>query len=524
METRNLTQRLLLPSLVCVFGLLLLFNPVLRSGFDTIPGDAADSRLVNWILEHGFQWVRGNPLHSKFWSPPIFYPAQNTAAYTDILLGSGPIYWLFRFLGAPSETAFQLWEIAVSALNFLSMAWLLRRFKFQAAPASIGAFLFAFANARAAQLIHPQLLPQFFTPIALGALIESQRLGRDARLWLITGMSAAVAQLYAGFYLGWFLVFLGAVTFTTLLFQKEPRARLKLWFQTLRLEIAISALLSAALLWPMASHYLAASREIGPRPFYDVALMLPRLKSWFFLGENNLIYGGLASWAKYQPEKLPYRSEHAIGLGFATLLLCLTGFVQSRKLPQHRTLIRSAAIVTLASFLLSLWVGGFSLWRGVFEVFPAGKAIRSVTRLQLGLLLPWAISLAGLLAYRPKWAIPVLALVAAEQVSIYPGYSKTQAQARALHLVRRIPPVCPAFLLAPVSNQRSGPEQQLDAMWASEIIGKPTLNGHSGSAPPGWGFEAVETAHLDAKLADWKKATGFALPPDCVIMQVNPEY
>ena len=45
-------------------------------------------------------------------------PAANTAAYSDILLSVGPVYWLWRAAGASPDLAFAFWMIAMSALNY----------------------------------------------------------------------------------------------------------------------------------------------------------------------------------------------------------------------------------------------------------------------------------------------------------------------------------------------------------------------------------------------------------------------
>ncbi len=499
--------------LLLVGGLGLVFHPVFRSGFDIIPGDTGDSRLVNWILEHGFRWLRGDSLHREFWNPPFFYPARNIAAYTDIMLGAGPIYWLLRTLGLAPETAFQNWEIISSALNFGAMYWLLRRFNFRSAPSAIGAFLFAFGNARTSQLNHPQLISQYFSPIAIGCLIESFRAtGQKKRTyWLALSAFSVTLQLYASFYLGWFLIFVGTIALVVAVTLKELRKALLTWLGSMKIEIVLIGAATAALLWPMLSHYLAASHELGPRLFSEVATMLPRIKSWFYLGSDNFLYGSLASWHKFA--RLPNNCEHTIGLGLLTFAACIAGLFLNRRDPVARI---SWKVLSIA-ILLTVFVGGYTLWRGVYEVFPGAKAARAVTRIQLVLLIPWAIGLASLVQKKPKWAITLLALVALEQFAIYPGYSKPLAIARSQAIANRIPTDCTHFLVAPVNPMKSGAEQLIDAMWAVFQTQKPTLNGYSGSNPPGWSLYTLESSQVRPALVAWKKSSGFEPDPKCIL-------
>ena len=45
-----------------------------------------DPRLVQFILEHSYLWLSGEPLHAGFWSPPVHYPVAGVGAYSDTLV------------------------------------------------------------------------------------------------------------------------------------------------------------------------------------------------------------------------------------------------------------------------------------------------------------------------------------------------------------------------------------------------------------------------------------------------------
>src|SRR5258705_12913284 len=110
----------------CVVGLLIAFHPTLLSGFGRVQEELGDTRLVQWFLEHCWRWVIRDPQHRHFFYPPMFFPARNTLAYSETMLGSAPAFFLWRALGFPSDTSFQLWQLTVSVLNFAAALRFLR--------------------------------------------------------------------------------------------------------------------------------------------------------------------------------------------------------------------------------------------------------------------------------------------------------------------------------------------------------------------------------------------------------------
>src|SRR6516165_3485351 len=98
----------MVPPLACVAGLWLLFYPTLNSGFALMQSDLGDTRHLNWVLEHGYRWLVGDPHHAALWSPPAFFPQTDTLAYSETLLGLQSLYGLWRQLGFEADTAMQL--------------------------------------------------------------------------------------------------------------------------------------------------------------------------------------------------------------------------------------------------------------------------------------------------------------------------------------------------------------------------------------------------------------------------------
>jgi hypothetical protein len=348
-----------LVAIVGALGLLMAHHPMLLSGLGRIQVELGDTRFNNYVLEHSYRWSIAATNHGDFWSPPFFYPARNVAAYSDLLISVAPVYGLFRALGVAADTSYQLWVIAISALNYLvACHFLARRLGLGALPASAGAFLFAFGAPRINQLGHPQLLPQFFSLVTIDALcglFASDASGPAPRwkrglLWL-AAVLGVVAQVYAGFYLGWFLILgLGIATLLALV-SGRTRRRLLVVLRRDVLLIGVAAGAGGLMLWPLIAHYLAAAREVGPRYSLTVRQFLPDWKAFFWLGPDSWLWGWRAG-----PEAPPLHEredEKRLGIGLLTTLACALGLYAKRHHPTVGLLMGTGLILVLCVVTVS---------------------------------------------------------------------------------------------------------------------------------------------------------------------------
>ena len=357
-------------AVVGLVGLVMMFHPTLFSGFARIQTAADDPRLINYLLEHSYLWIRGEPSHRSFWDIPIFYPARNIAAHSDTLLTVAPLYWAFRVLGFLPDTAFQLWMLTVAALNYLAGYWLLRSgFRRGVLGSICGAFLFAFAAIRTNEVEHQQLAPQVYTVVTLMALIH---IFRDPprhpaaafAWWSIAGLSL-VAQFYASFYLAWFLVL--ALEFAALWGLILPRSR-QVLVGVIRQHwqaIGWAAVLSAWAIRPLLAHYLLAANEAGLRDYHrEIAVSIPDWRTWFYMGGDSWLFGWVPRLWLFHG--MAVEQSQRRGLGAVTLVLCLAGLTARRREPavQLTGLVWFSLLLALTQFhrqfvegiLLSLWL------------------------------------------------------------------------------------------------------------------------------------------------------------------------
>ena len=338
---------------VGVLGIIIAHHPMIASGFRRIQTDLSDSRFNHYLLEHGYRWVRREPLHLDFWSPPFFYPAKNAAAYSDVLLGVGPVYWLWRVMGASPDQAFGLWMLSMSALNYAAGFLLFRRgLGFGMPAAAAGAALVAFGAPRLNQIYHQQLLPFFYLLLvlyALSRLATELSLSRRARVgyWLLA-MAAFVAQLYTAVYLAWFLlVGLGLAALVALVMRPCREVPFRVVARD-AWAIAAAGAGGLLLLQPFLSHYLPAAREVQAEYLPTLRQLHPSLWSWFDMGPRSWFWGWAA--ADRQGGELTFvRDEHRLGIGMLTPVACALGFYLGRSRPICRLALAVAFLLWLAT-------------------------------------------------------------------------------------------------------------------------------------------------------------------------------
>jgi len=513
-------------------ALMLAHHTVLLSGLRVIHGDEGDARFVHYVLEHGFRLLRGEAAHARFWDAPFFHPAANTIAYSDPLLGVLPLYAVWRAMGMPPDTAFQFWAFSVTSLNFLAALWLLRKgFGASSGAAMVGAVLFAAGASRINQANHPQLLPQFYCVLAVGALLALARpdLSRRAGAgWAALLVAACVAQLYAGFYWGWFLGFFLVLTGLVALGFSDTRARLLQGLRTHGLALLVWGGLGVVLLLPLVQHSLTAVREVGLRSFGEAEGMVPRFTTWFHMGDANWLYGWTGALRPFA--RIPVEGEHRVGLGVLTLVLAGAGLWQARARPAARLLM---GVVLVTVLIATRYRGGLTPWWWVFHGFPGASAVRAVCRMGIWMLLPASVGLALFLSRQARagkaWVAALLGSVCLlEQGVTGSTFNAADARADVHRVAEQVGPGCQSFFYDPVGGDAPSWKYQIDAMWAALERGVPTLNGYSGNAPPGWALEPVggagarSKARLDEAVRAWARARGLDASGICRVTRTGP--
>lgn len=510
-------------------GAVATFWPTLSSGFHLEQYDVGDTRFNAAMVEHCWQWLR-HPFTVALWSPPMFSPATNTAAYSDLMLSAVALYGPWRLFGAPPDLAFQLWQLSASAATFGLAVWMLRRYlRVGPIASALGALLFTFGSPAVAQLGHPQLwlrVPAMLTLAlaieVLGDLPESMQ-----RRWTIAavGVLGFVGQLYESVYLAVFVAMLVPIAVGWCLALPSTRARALAGIRAFAVPVGVCGIAGALLLLPWVRHYGAAAKQLGLRPYDAVEEGLPRFQSWFFMGPHSIPYGWTAGFRVFR--SLPLAWEHWIGLGAVTTVLMIWVLIRERRVPGIAVMALTALTVVL---LTSEYRGGHSPWYFIYRLVPGVGAIRVTARIGLLMLIPAASALVlaveKLRHSQPLLGAALAILCLGEQARLQPAFDRDDTRARVAALTSQVAPQCRAFYAA----RRVRPDEdarfvwQLDAMEASQRLGVPTINGYSGNVPPGW--EALDDnqlrtpadeTRLRLALAGWAERSGLDPSAVCFI-------
>lgn len=502
------------PVLVLIAGLVVGFHATLSSGFLRHQESATDCLHTNYVLEWGYRCLSGDALCGSFWDPPLYHPAPGVAALNETLLGLQPFYAPWRAAGLPPIWAQYACAASLLALDFLLAYWLFRRFlRTERAAALLGSWIFAFGAPRLVHFAHIQCFAQAPLLFALAGLLAelSRAEGERGARWGIPALFAGLAlQLYSNAYFFWFALLVAAVAFPLTAASRPLRAR---WARSLRerwLAWAAAAIAAGAAVAPLLARYLTLSQGPLGASWSEVERLLPRIVSWIAPPSDSLLYGPISR--NYLLASLAQPWEHRLGVGPVTMAVAIVGVWRLRREAWARALFGALALAGLAA---TLWPGGFTAWRWVFEYLPGATAVRAVGRLSLIGLLGIALGVAvGWFHLRARAGVTIAALLAllvvAEQVRLYANRHPVRSwQERPFAVAQAIPPDCSSFYLSSLGPDLSQNETHDLAMWASLVSGVPTINGWSSYPPAGWRLwesDASDPSRREATraaLRDW---------------------
>ena len=527
---RPLSMRAVVAVVTCgALGLWWFHRADFVSHFRLISGDAGDTRLIAFLLEHQWQALLGQ---APWASPPMFYPVTGTLGYADAFVLQGLVYWPLRACGADVLSALQFSTLLLNALNYAVMAWLLHRvLRLAALPTIAGALLFAFNSAKFNQFVHLQLQPLLLLPLMFGlCVVLARRLDTLTQRAVFLRLAALALlldlQLLSGVYVAWFFGFLGLLLLALSTLFVATRAWLWRHVRVRVLPILAAGGVFVLGAIPFALLYLPVLRHAGWRSYGDAQGMIPHWFSLVVMGDSNWLWSWVEGHVPHFHAQ-PFFWEHRIGLGavvtLAWLLLAGAALRQVKPLraaiaPTPGHFLTLIILAVTAYYLLGMTYWGHSPWWFVFHTVPGVKSIRAVSRYAIVLTLPMGIGLAWaldglLLRVRRSGRLALTLLVAfaaLEQVGARQGYDKAKEATRLHTLAAQLPQDCAAFYMtSPANGRASLVSVHIDAMFVAQLTGVPTLNGYSGQEPKGWaGLYYVRAADYREQVRAWVQAHG----------------
>jgi hypothetical protein len=518
-----------LPAVIAwVAGATVFFRSLLFSGFDLMPGDRLDGRMIVYLHEHLFRWLLGDrPLTS----PDFYHPQKGVLGFSDAFLLDVLPYSSMRLLGLDPYFSIAIMFVALSALCFFASFFIFKRYMKIGVPLAIsGAALATFPNNLYYKVNsgHLQFFAVYYIPPIILLMIWSLRNFPQVGVRSIAGIAIASTLLgllfSTGYYSAWMLGFTGLVALVVFGIDQRRSVLpyLKSNARSVFVVLGVAALAFVVALIPFAIIYLPTIHTFPERPFQEYLLRAPVVGDMVNVSGFNYLWGPLVR--RLLGEDQAANSEHALALtpGMTFIFLAFTyaairGKVGSR---EEARWIRAFALVPVLVFagiwLLTLKVGEFCGFWIVFQALPGAGAIRAGARAQL-LVGFWVV--AALVFLMDRWvrsasaasrnqrrtiAIAALGFCIIEQVNVSRGTLSRSAEWAMLHAVPALPTECKSFLV-----KDSGPFSEVDAMWISLTTGRPTLNGRSGGSPPGWSLADPSADYL-AEARRWIARSGLS--------------
>ncbi|HVK09698.1 MAG TPA: hypothetical protein VM597_13065 [Gemmataceae bacterium] len=470
---------------VGLLGLLTTHYPTLLSGFVRMQPEAGDAILNNYFLEHTYRWAFDRAYPYSFWSPGFFYPAPYTFTYSETLIGTAPLYWLLRAVGLPESVACQVWTLILFALNYASMAVVLRWFGVNTVLTATGAYLFAFGLVRVSHLTHQQLIPQFMSPFAVWYAWSMVQDPTPRRWALLVGLTSW--QILASLHLGWFLGF-GLAIFAGWALCVEAGCGRRVWtfVRTRPVAFGVPVVLAGVVVGGYARTFYKAAPE--RREYWQAASYAPYIDGWFVAYDGSLWRDVLT------PRPVENFSEKQLFQGFGALAVMAVGgwYAYRRRFAGRGLALCGAGTALTLTVLVTKWGYDVSLWFVVHSLVPGANAFRAVGRVAFVVYLFGIIGgtvgfqawVADRFPARGRWLLlGLFALVVVEQLVPRPdSFRKADqgyGQAEALVPAMRGADVAYVVYDGSIPDYRHHIAAMFGGMWADV----PTINGFSGAQP-----------------------------------------
>lgn len=479
---------MVIPVVLFLWGLwsvpLALFGP----DRNMVPDDRGYARLNNYVLEHFHMSLSGREEGHQDGS--FMFPQKNAMAYVDGLLGTAPIYSLFRRLGAERETAYQFWLLTLFGLNFWGGFGAAMVFTKRPWLAASGAFLFAFGMHTSVHLGHTELLPGFLLPLALALVWRWLATARSQHI--VLAAIATAAQFYCSSAMGQTLL-LGLIILTVahMSIHRRSAAWVKLGRRKLFLQAGSAILLATIMLAPLLILYFRSDVVVAVQPSAEHTSG-HTLSSLFHAPAAALSWQDLTRQGSIAA---PVQDRAALfmgGIPYLALLVAAFLLWRQRLLAEERSAVVTMALAWLLAMSISMLPIASGSW------FPEG-----VTYLLAFFVMCLIVMVTDRLVRHGKlWAMGAMAVLPAalimdgrldpNRIERFDKHASraTIAQVRT-HLQGRGQATAKALAYAPVLPV--GPERSLNdarivstlsAMLAAQELNVPLVNAYADRLPP----------------------------------------
>ena len=475
------------PLIAFVIGIWYFCLRILGYDFEYIPGDLGDSRFINFLLEHGHRWVSGEL--PDFWDGQFMYPFKNTIALSDGMLGTLPIYSLFRLLNFSPETAYQLWWLCVCCLNYWISYLVFKKWFGRNDVAVVLAYVFAFSIFNLGQLGYTQMSIRFMVPVVFYA--AHKMVVSPALSYLSMYCCALVVQFYSVAYTGFYLLYFSILFMLILCFLNKSWSDLRYYFKKEKLiyTVLIFFVSGITLLWYLLP-YQNMSDTVGLRLYREVLVNLPLWHSYLFPHNSSLTWRFLFDLTKPEVKEWWLHMLFTGIIPFTVIILSPLYLVYARyKKIQISVLLKSLIITSIVITLLHLRTeNGWSFYALIFKL-PGIKSMRVLTRfMNVELFILLLLFGYFLTKIQTKYLPLFFLLVVTDNLFLperTPREKKEELIKRKEVVIKEIQKydLTKIKAVAYVNTTQPIYVTHLDAMLATQNLGLKTVNGYSSYCP-----------------------------------------
>ena len=460
------------------------------------PGHLGDGRLNLYFLEHCYRFFTGKI--TSFWSAPFMYPEPRIITYSDNLLGSAPIYAIFRIFNLDVYHAYQLWFITVTALNFITAFLFLKAVSKNYLAAILGAFVFAFSLSLQSQITHAQTFPRFAIPLAFLMAYRFE----DALhpKYFFGTLFFVVYQIYCGMYLGFMLIIPIGIYLIIIFISKWEFFKKQFISYKWPLLMLSSLLVNGIILLPLILPYLDHRAGISWQQYLEILPTVPALKSFFYSHHGSLFWDFIDETAN---DYTAWWDHQIFTGGLATIcFICFTGIylfkiIKNKKIEFGEVKFITIIIAGLLTMILYLRFGNISAYLFVY-IIPGFGFMRSITRIINIELIFFALSVSLIFSgfiKQNNWKSYIFFIIILT-VLIADNYCKEGKSYRTSvgRAEQRVNPLIDTYKNFPKGsvvsyepeNIDTASHYLLDAMLASQVCDMYSINGYTATSPNGY--------------------------------------
>jgi len=475
------------PILAFAFGIWYFCLRILGYHLEYIPGDFGDSRFINYLLEHCHQWFSGKV--SSFWDAGFMYPFKNTVALSDCLLGTAPLYSVWRLFNFSPETSYQLWWICICTLNYWVSFIVFKKWFKRVDIAVALAWIFAFTFYNIGQLNYMQMIVRFMVPVAIYAVYKLMH--SPSNKYLMIYFFAIIFQLYSAMYTGIYLIYFSGLLILVYYILSKKWRELSYYvskehFRNFIFICLFSLIALIVLFYP----YIKIAKIVGRLNFNDVKSNIPLWKSYLFPHESSITWHFMfnATMPKVYDWWLHYLYSGIIPL-MAIIIPPFYLLYNFRKKKQTNIIIKTFILTSLIILVFHIRTHNFiSLYAIIFNL-PGLRSLRVLIRFMnvelFVLLVIWGFYLANI---KSKYVYLFLILAFCDNLfdaSNMPKKEKKDLIARKTQLLNEITncDYKTKTAIALINSTQESFITNIDIMLVSQLLGKPTINGYSSYAP-----------------------------------------